>query len=424
MSLPAQAAILCGGLGTRLRPLTDTLPKPLAPVNGRPFLAHLVEQLREQGVTRILLLTGYLGEQIQACFGDGSRWGVSIAYSAGPADWETGRRLSEARAALDDRFLLLYSDNFVPNRLEHVARLHAERDGDVTLLLQPKARGNIRVGADDGVGGTIELYDPTRTAPGLDYVEVGYMVVERDAALTALPAPDVSFSRALERLTEQGRVNGVISRDPYHSISDVERWKLAERYLAPKRILIIDRDGTINVRPIQAQYVRSWDDFHFIADSVEAMRALAAAGFQFIVVSNQAGIARGMQDAAAVDEVNQRMVSELGSRGIEVLDVYVCPHHWDDGCECRKPKPGMFFRASREHLVRMDRTVYVGDDPRDCRTAFNAGCESVLIGPERDQDPGGGARPDFTSATLTGAVPWIASRFDAWERREQEAARC
>ncbi len=91
--------------------------------------------------------------------------------------------------------------------------------------------------------------------------------------------------------------------------------------------------------------------------------------------------------------MNRRMVSELASQGIEVLDVYVCPHHWDEQCACRKPAPGLFLRASREHLLRMDRTVYIGDDPRDSRAAFNAECLSVLVGPERDLDPGGGARP-------------------------------
>ena len=115
--------------------------------------------------------------------------------------------------------------------------------------------------------------------------------------------------------------------------------------------------------------------------------------------------------------MNGRMVTELGTRGIDVLDVYVCPHHWDEKCSCRKPEPGMFFSASRDHLLRMDRTVYVGDDPRDSRAAFNAECLSVLVGPERDQDPGAGAKPALTVATLVEAVPWIVARFEAWEAR-------
>jgi histidinol phosphatase-like enzyme len=98
-----------------------------------------------------------------------------------------------------------------------------------------------------------------------------------------------------------------------------------------------------------------------------------------------------------------------------VLTVYVCPHHWDEGCDCRKPEPGLFLRASREHLVRLDRTVYIGDDPRDCRAAFNAGCLSVLIGPERSEDPGDGIRPAFASATLLDVVPWTVAQFETWE---------
>jgi phosphoglycolate phosphatase-like HAD superfamily hydrolase len=75
----------------------------------------------------------------------------------------------------------------------------------------------------------------------------------------------------------------------------------------------------------------------------------------------------------------------------------------------------MFFDVSRAHLLRMDRTVYVGDDPRDARAAFNAGCLSVMVGPDRDQDPGGGARPALSAPTLLDAVPWIVSQFETWE---------
>jgi histidinol-phosphate phosphatase family protein len=411
MSRPSQAVILCGGLGTRLRPITDTLPKPLAPIHGRPFLAFLIEQLREQGIERIVLLTGYRGEMIRERFGDGSACGVRIDYSEGPAEWETGRRIWEARTMLDPQFVLLYSDNFATINLDTIAARHDTHGGVVTFLVQAKKPGNIRLSAD----GRVDTYDPTRTAPGLDRVEIGYMIVERDRLMAAFVEPDVSFSRMLEGLARQGQVAGLLSGDPYHSISDIDRWQLAERYLAIKRILLIDRDGTINQRPPKGGYVTSWEQFRWIDETVEAMRQLAAQGFRFVVISNQAGIGRGVVDPAVVDGINRRMVTDLAVQGIEVLDVYVCPHHWDDHCACRKPAPGMFFDASRAHLLRMDRTIYVGDDPRDSRAAFNAGCLSVLVGPERDQDPGGGVRPAFTAPTVLDAAPWIVSRFEAWE---------
>jgi histidinol-phosphate phosphatase family protein len=412
---PQQAAILCGGIGSRLRPLTDTLPKPLAPVNGRPFLAYLVDQLRVQGIQRIVLLTGYRGEMIRAYVGDGAAFGVRIDYSHGPAEWETGRRVWEARATLDERCLLLYSDNYVPFSLDKLMARHSAAASAITALLQPKSPGNIRLGADGGIA----LYDPSRSAPGLDHVEIGYMVIARDLVLAELAAqPDFSFSRVLEDLTTRGSVAGLVSRDPYHSISDPVRWRRAERYLAPKRIVLIDRDGTINRRPPRGEYVTGWDRFEWIEGTVAAMRQLAAVGFRFIVLSNQAGIGRGSLDAAVVDEINRRMVAELAASGVEVMDVYVCPHHWDARCSCRKPEPGLFFRAAATHLVRMDRTMYVGDDPRDARAAFNAECLSVLVGPDRHEDPGGGARPAFVSETLLDAVPWMVSQFESWERTD------
>ena len=411
MERPTQAVILCGGLGERLRPLTEDLPKPLAPVGGRPFLEYLICQLREQQVERVLLLTGYYGEKIRDHFGDGTGHGVQIDYSSGPAEWDTGRRIWEARMMLDGRFLLLYSDNYVPVNIGKLLSVHSASLSAVTLLLHQKQNGNVRLDGDGGV----EVYDSTRSTFGLNYVEIGYMIIERDRVLGAYGVSDVSFSQILEKLVKGEQVAGLVSGDSYHSISDLGRLKLAEQYLAVKRVLMIDRDGTINKRAPRGEYIGSWSDFHWDLQTVEAMRQLAKKGFRFLVLSNQAGIARGMLKAKMVGEINTRMVSELRKQGVDVIDVYVCPHHWDEGCSCRKPNPGMFFKASRSHLLRMDRTVYVGDDPRDSRAAFNAECLSVLIGPERERDPGGGAKPSFTGETMLETVPWIVSRYESWE---------
>jgi mannose-1-phosphate guanylyltransferase len=100
MSCPQQAVIFCGGLGSRLRPLTETIPKPMVPIMDKPFLEYLLVQLEEQGINRFVLLTGYLGKMIQEYFGDGSKWGWVIEYSHGPEEWDTGRRLWESKSTL------------------------------------------------------------------------------------------------------------------------------------------------------------------------------------------------------------------------------------------------------------------------------------------------------------------------------------
>src|SRR5262245_23928580 len=93
---PTQAVILAGGRGTRMQPITNARPKPMVPILGRPFLEYQVEQLRDQGFERILLLLGYLPHIIQDYFGDGAAWGIKIEYSVTGADDLTSSRVANA----------------------------------------------------------------------------------------------------------------------------------------------------------------------------------------------------------------------------------------------------------------------------------------------------------------------------------------
>tara|TARA_A100001011_G_scaffold334303_1_gene362584 strand:- start:91 stop:660 length:570 start_codon:yes stop_codon:yes gene_type:complete len=150
-------------------------------------------------------------------------------------------------------------------------------------------------------------------------------------------------------------------------------------YLVPKKIILIDRDGVINEKAPQGEYIKSWKEFELIEDTVQSMRHLANQGFSFIIVTNQAGIARGMVSEKELISIHKLMVSELDSKGIKIRDIFVCPHHWNENCNCRKPKAGLFFQISKKYLLRMDTTLYIGDDIRDVEAAYNAGCGSVLI---------------------------------------------
>src|SRR5881628_403667 len=108
LTRPKQAVILAGGRGTRLRPLTDSRPKPMVEIHGKPFVEYQIEQLREQGFEKVLLLLGYLPEVVQRHCGDGRRWGMRLEYSVSPVEDESGRRLKRAAPYLDSCFLLLY----------------------------------------------------------------------------------------------------------------------------------------------------------------------------------------------------------------------------------------------------------------------------------------------------------------------------
>lgn len=378
--LPTQAVFLCGGLGERLKPLTNHLPKPMMDVHGKPFLWHLLEQLADKGIKRFLLLTGYLGQCISNYFGNGEKWGWQIDYSAGPAEWDTGRRLWEARTFLEPEFLLAYSDNFVQIRLDLLENAWEKTKASIALHLAPKKNGNIRLGSN----GIVEEYDASRKAPGLEWVEVGYMLARKDEVLNQLTEldgfPDISFSKVIHAVASQGKLAGIVVQDPYHSVGDIERLKRTRHYLAPKKIILIDRDGTINRKAPRGEYIRNWDEFEFIPETLEGMKELAQLGFTFIVITNQAGVARGMVDPTDLDTIHTSMIKKFKQEGVTILKVYVCPDHWETQSFRRKPNPGMFFEASRDFNFRLDKTIYIGDDVRDCEAAYNAGTNCVYVG--------------------------------------------
>jgi D-glycero-D-manno-heptose 1,7-bisphosphate phosphatase len=193
---PEQAVILAGGRGSRLRPLTDTRPKPMVEILGKPFLAYQIEQLRDQGFNKILLLLGYLPEVVQDYFADGSRFGVKIEYSISAVDDETARRLKIAAALIDPCFLLLYCDNYWPMEMESMwprflasgapamITVYTNRDG--------YTRNSVRVDSD----GYVAVYDKTGASPGLQGVEISYALIDK-SVLKMLPDANMSVEDAL-----------------------------------------------------------------------------------------------------------------------------------------------------------------------------------------------------------------------------------
>jgi len=368
--------VLCGGRGERLRPITDQLPKPMALVNGRPFLFYLLHQLSTYEIKRFVLLTGYLGELIRDYFGDGSQWGWQITYSHRPAEWETASRLFEVIDGLDEKFLLLYSDNFAQLRLNELFNACSEHQSAIALSIAEKLSGNIEVDSN----GQVFNYDTLRSSENLNFVEIGYsLIVKSRVSLSLSRFANESFTEVLKDLVNQKNVSSVQVKTGYESISDPKRLAVTSEYLKPKKILLLDRDGTLNEKSLPGEYVNSVDEFSWIESSRNALRVLASNGFSFIVITNQAGVSLGKTRVKDLEEIHHQLRTDFGADQLNLLDIYVCSDHWSSTSEFRKPKPGMFFAAARDHKFRLDQTIYVGDDIRDGIASGNAGCKSVLI---------------------------------------------
>ncbi|MFC2030405.1 D-glycero-beta-D-manno-heptose 1,7-bisphosphate 7-phosphatase [Chloroflexota bacterium] len=141
--------------------------------------------------------------------------------------------------------------------------------------------------------------------------------------------------------------------------------------------VFLDRDGVINEN--RGDYVRCWDEVRFLPGVFGALARLARAPFRIVLVTNQSPIGRGILTEQQVKGINRRLVAEIEAHGGRVDGVYYCPHDPDDGCECRKPNPGLLLQAARELRLDLTRSYLIGDAASDVEAALAAGCSPIFV---------------------------------------------
>jgi histidinol-phosphate phosphatase family protein len=167
------------------------------------------------------------------------------------------------------------------------------------------------------------------------------------------------------------------------------------------RAVFLDRDGTL-VRDVH--FCRRVEDLQLLPGVAQAVRLLNERGFRVVVITNQSGIGRGYLTVETLTAIHKKLEEELGRRGAVVDAIYFCPHRPQEGCECRKTRPGLFLTAIRELGVDPEVSYVVGDRRRDLQPGKSLGCKAILVntGPlEKD------VAADFTAPGLLEAVRWI-----------------
>lgn len=141
--------------------------------------------------------------------------------------------------------------------------------------------------------------------------------------------------------------------------------------------IILDRDGVINHD--SAFYIKSPDEWLPIPGSLEAIAALNRHGYRVLIATNQSGIARGFYDIEMLDAIHEKLMRELAAVGGHVEEIFFCPHHPDECCECRKPRPGLFYKMKEKYLVNFSDTFFIGDSFSDIQVAEEVGCTPLLV---------------------------------------------
>ena len=372
-----QAVILCGGLGTRLKNLTSKNPKPMLDCLGKPFLYLIMERLSSHGIKNFLLLTGYKSKKIESFFSNGNKWNWNIKYSVGDVSLDTGERLLNAQNQISDHFMLLYSDNIVPINFSNYFNFYKKNYPNFCLISSKKKPGNLKIN-----NSRILKYSFQRRA-SLKYVDLGFWVLNKKKFFFNYKK---EFTKTYEFLNYFVNKNMFKSYETpfYQSISDKFRLNKTRSFLKFKKIILLDRDGIINLKAKKGEYIEKWNDFKFIQKNILGLQNLSKAGYKFIIISNQAGVGRKAISKRELFNIDIKMRKVLKKNRINILDSFYCMHHWNKNCECRKPQAGLFYKASDKWNLNLKKTLYLGDDERDCIASFNANCRSVYIGQKKD----------------------------------------
>lgn len=178
-------------------------------------------------------------------------------------------------------------------------------------------------------------------------------------------------------------------------------------------LVLLDRDGVINKDPAEKLYVTRWADFHFLPGAIPAIKKLNKAGFKIAVVSNQAGVSKGLFTKKDLNSLTKKMLSELKSRGAEIKKVYYCLHRDEDNCFCRKPKTGLLKKAFSHFKAIPRRTFFIGDTIRDVEAGRKIGCKTILVlsgNTKIKEVKNWPVKPDYTAKNLKEAADLILAQ--------------
>jgi D-glycero-D-manno-heptose 1,7-bisphosphate phosphatase len=172
----------------------------------------------------------------------------------------------------------------------------------------------------------------------------------------------------------------------------------------PCPTVFLDRDGVLN-RRIPGGYVTRWEEFAFLPGVMESLAKLGDAGFQLVIISNQAGVAKGILTCADLIQITEMSLDELQAHGVRVEGAFFCLHSSSDACSCRKPKVGLFQEAARLLPVNFRRSFFIGDSPSDMHAGAEMGCATIYLG-----GAGEFTSADYHAANMNDAVGWVLTR--------------
>jgi D-glycero-D-manno-heptose 1,7-bisphosphate phosphatase len=382
-----QACILVGGRGTRLGDITRGVPKPLLDIgNGKAFLDLLIDQVTRQGFNDVVLLAGYLGDQVKTRY-DGRKFGSAcVRVIVEPVPHGTGGALLHARGLIEPRFLLLNGDSFFDINLRALSgeALAAECEAFIALCDVPDASryGTVALEANR----VVQFREKTRCDSGPSYISAGVYVLTTAIIDRVRSLPSSIEADIFPNIAREGKLCGRVYHNYFLDIGlpeTLDRGRRELLKLSRRPAAFLDRDGVLNV---DHGYVNRPDQVAWIPGAHESVRRLNDLGYRVVVVTNQAGIAHGLYSEECMHSLHNWMRDQLAAQGAFIDAIYYCPYHPEGRAKqfrCshinRKPSPGMIRQALSDLNIDRDRSFLIGDKSTDVEAALRAGIPGYLF---------------------------------------------
>jgi D,D-heptose 1,7-bisphosphate phosphatase len=424
-----KALLLAGGLGTRLYPLTATVPKCLIPIASRPLLEYWVDCLVQAGISEGRINTHALAETVRDYIERINAQGrIRLLESYEPTLLGSAGTVA-ANADLAnhaDQIVVIYADNLSDIDLRPLIAFHRQHGDPLTMVLfrapDPRACGIAELDGDGRIISFIEK--PER--PASDLANAGLYVIDAAAfrEIASMGAFDLGFE-VLPRFV--GRMRGWVWGG-YHL--DIGTPKALARACdeavsffparsevqngRPRPAVFLDRDGTL-IKDVP--YLSDPAMVSLLPGVADALKRLRRAGFARVLVTNQSAIGRGTLTVDRLAEIHAQLNRQLALEGATIDGIYYCPDAPKTGDRTmvespdRKPGPGMLLRAAADLNLDLQASWMVGDMISDVLAGLNAGCKSILLESSRTSAPETGAIADIApiASDLAASVDLILS---------------
>ncbi len=429
-----KAIIMAGGKGTRLSTITNGLiPKPLVPILGKPLLQWQIEQLKEYDITDIMIVVGYLGDEIKKFFKDGRAFGVSIEYFEERQPLGSAGSLAYISEWINkESFMLIYGDILFSININKMLNFHKEKESTITLLVHPNSHpydSDLVVFDKNNRVNSFNKKNSVRDFWYDNYVNAGIYVLEPNICDMVPQNTVVDFvhdvlSKCIEN---KERIYAYVTPEYVKDAGTPSRLREVEEAIKSgivrrknmlnlQKAVFLDRDGTLNK---YKGLIYKVEDIELELNVPEAIKMLNSSEYLSIVITNQPSVARGLCNTDEIDEMHLKMKTLLGQEGAYLDKILYCPHHPDKGypeenakykinCDCRKPNIGLLTEASKLFNINLQESWFVGDTTVDIMTGKNAGMRTILLQTGMNGTDGKfDVCPDFVCNTLLEAINLI-----------------